>query len=352
MTAFRWAGVAIVAVVLFAAAVWYWQKRLKAEDLKPKDPSEGDRPEWSCDDVVRSLRALREEVDKAAERAANWYWVKKKTKSVFSQIIRGSSLTLTALAGLLPVAVPILKNALRGTALHTTFTKSIAIALGDNMAPTLLLGTAAALIGLDRAFGFSTGWVRYVLAATEITRRQAEFHMDWLALYAAACAASTGSPPEHSPTDEQIAGLIKRAKDFRMAVETIVVDETKEWATEFQNNMAQLEKDIKSELEKLKAKVDEQQAATQPGSIEATIVNGERTGGFAVTLEGADGVVVQNEQVAAGSSWKRANVKPGQYTLTIAAQTDESPPDAIDPQRATFTVQAGEVARPSVTLPV
>jgi hypothetical protein len=356
MTAFQWVGFALLAALAIGLTVWYWRARLMAEDLTPKNVPDADRrPEWSSDDVVQSLRALRDEVDRAAQRAANWYWVKKKTKSVFSQIIRGSSLALTALAGLVPVGVPILRAALKDTWLAGSFTRSVAIALGDRMAPTLLVGTAAALLGLDKAFGFSTGWVRYVLAATEIARRQAEFHMDWLALYATACSASTGSPAAHGPTDEQIAGLIKRAKDFRMAVEMIVVDETKDWATEFQNNMAQLERDIKSELEKLQAKVDEQQkagdAASQTGSIEATIANGDKTGGFTVTLEGDDGVVVQGEQVAASSLWKRASVKPGQYTLTVVAETAASPPVSLDPQSATFTVTGGGTARPSITLP-
>jgi len=55
----------------------------------------------------------------------------------------------------------------------------------------------------------------------------------------------------------------------------LVLQETKDWATEFQSNVAQLEKETKAQLDALKAQVEKagvaQTAASQPGSVEITV---------------------------------------------------------------------------------
>jgi len=59
--------------------------------------------------------------------------------------------------------------------------------------------------------------------------------MDWTAL-----TAELGSPPQ----PERVLAMIRRAKVFRMAIEALVMKETQDWATEFQNNMAQMERAV------------------------------------------------------------------------------------------------------------
>jgi hypothetical protein len=140
--------------------------------------------------------------------------------------------------------------------------------------------------------------------------------MDWIALTAAASPA---------PSADQITALIQKAKECRGAVEGVVAQETKDWVTEFQSNMAQLEKDVKAQLDSLRAQVDKTQEArqttTQPGSIEATIGNAEKTKDFtfSVALEGPGGEVVKEERVIGGKTWGRLNIAPGQYRLVITA---------------------------------
>jgi hypothetical protein len=62
--------------------------------------------------------------------------------------------------------------------------------LSDGLWASLLLGVAAALFGLDKAFGYLSGWARYVLTATNIRRALEEFRMDWAELMVKA-----GTPP-------------------------------------------------------------------------------------------------------------------------------------------------------------
>ena len=171
--------------------------------------------------------------------------------------------------------------------------------------------------------------------------------MDWVSLTA---AAST------EPSADQIAALIQKAREFRVAVEAIVAQETKDWVTEFQTNLAQLEKDVKTQLDALKAQVDKsqqaQQAASQPGAIEATIENADKAKdfSFSATLEGPEGnVVVKDEKSTASKTWARPNVKPGQYKLLITAKTKEDKPAYAT---SIVVVKAAEVSKPKIELPL
>jgi hypothetical protein len=288
---------------------------------------------WNSADPVQSLRDIRKAVEEEGQKAIDWYWRSKKWKCRLSRAIQFFALALTALAGISPIFVQVLRS------------------LGVNISPTfdsgsiasLCIGIAAALIGLDKAFGLSSGWTRYVLTATSMTKLLHEFRMDWVALFALA---------KDPPTSEQQTGLIQRAGDFISAIQSMVLEETKDWATEFQNNMAQMEKDLKSQMDTLKAQVEksakEKEDATKPGSIELTLTNADKTDGFRfdVTLEGTSGKFA--DSVSNAKAWTRINTAPGQYKVTIEAKTKSSP-------IATSTiidVKPGETAKPSLALPM
>jgi len=134
-----------------------------------------------------------------------------------------------------------------------------------------------------------------------------------------------------------------------------VAQETKDWVSEFQSNLAQLEKDVKSQLDALKAQVDRsqetQQAASQPGSIEATIENAERAGNFTcnVTLEDAPGEIVEDAAIRGSTTWARVNLRPGQCRLVVTATgADDKPVSAS----TVVLVKPSEVARAAVRLPL
>jgi hypothetical protein len=209
---------------------------------------------WDNTDVVASLRTVRKGAEDEAQKAIDWYWRKKRWKSGPSQAVQFAALVLTAAAGVLPVILQVVKS-IRPAALPPSLVDSGPLA-------TLCIGIAASLIGLDKAFGYSTGWTRYVLTATNMTKLLHEFRMDWVAILAASAVP---------PAIEEQAKLIQRAKDFVSTIQGMVLQETQEWAAEFQSNMAQMEKDLKTQLDALKAQVDkasmDKENAAQPVSI-------------------------------------------------------------------------------------
>ena len=287
---------------------------------------------WDANDTAASLQRLLDYVESEAHKAAAWYLTNKRSKSTWSRAIQMSALILTALGGIFPVASFLLKN------MHWPFLSE------SGLWSSLFVGLAAALIGLDRAFGFSSGWARYIMTATSIRKALEEFRMDWLML------ASKASAPL---TPEQIAELIQLSKKFRISVETMVIEETKDWVAEFQSSMANLEKDIKSQLDALKTQVDkgvqERLAAASPGSIEATVSNLDKIDDktVVITLEGPKGIE-KEETVVNMNKWVGINIGPGQYKLTAKGKVNGNPISAV----TAVIVVAGEVSKPQLAFSV
>jgi hypothetical protein len=193
-------------------------------------------PTWDPTQPGKSLAQIHSYVIGEASKSADWYWRAKRSKARPAQMIRFLAWILAAVSGLLPVIGYLFKGHIPG-----------GLQLSDGLWASLLLGVAAALFGLDKAFGYSSGWARYVLTATNIRRALEEFRMDWAELMVKA-----GTPP----TAEDAALLIERAKKFRVDVESLVRQETKDWVMEFQSSMAQMEKDVAAQLSTLKTQVD------------------------------------------------------------------------------------------------
>lgn len=297
-------------------------------NIRPEEP---DRIGWDSADPAKSLQDVRNVVELEGQKAIDWYWKAKRWKRIPSQSIQFLALLLTAAAGLVPIIVQLVKNA--------------GAAKGFDSGPlaSLFVGIAAALLGLDKAFGYSSGWTRYVLTATTMTQLLHEFRMDWVAL---------SVPAAVPPTTEQQAAMIQRAKDFVSTIQGMVAQETKDWATEFQSNMAQMEKDLKAQLDSLKAQVDkgakDKEAATKPGAIELTVTNADKTDSFSfdVVLEGQSGK--STDSVSNAKVWTRMNTVPGQYRISINAKSKGN----IVSTSTIVDVKPGDTAKPSVTLPM
>lgn len=286
---------------------------------------------WDSTSPIQSLEKLRRLVDLEGQKAIDWYWKATRWKRIPSQWIQFLALLLTAAAGLAPIVVQLIENLRRD------------IKFDSGPLASLCVGIAASLIGLDKAFGYSSGWTRCVLTATSMTKLLDEYRMDSIAFTAAA-----SSPP--SPGQQ--AAIIQRAKDFVSTMQGMVIQETREWATEFQSNLAQMEKDIAAQLNSLKAQVEkkarEDDLANRPGAIELTVTNANKTDGFTfeVVLEGSTHRSV--DSVSNATVWTRINNRPGQYRVIVNAATNGKPVSTS----AIVTISPWDTASASVILPI
>ena len=261
-------------------------------------------PQWNAARPAESLAEIHSYVIREADKSIEWYWRSKRTKAFCSQVIRFSAWGFAAIGGLLPVI---------GSLFSSTLLTRINAASG--LWASLLLGVAAALLALDRAFGYSSGWARYVLTATSIHKALEEFRMEWAELTAKAGATLTL---------ENVTPLIDRATKFRNDVEGMVLQETKDWVTEFQNSMAQMEKDVASQLAALKTQVDKtiqaRAAAEQPGSLQLQVQNAAKADpGTTISVFLTDAKDITTQETATGATWTKLNLLPGQYKIKIQA---------------------------------
>jgi hypothetical protein len=134
----------------------------------------------------------------------------------------------------------------------------------------------------------------------------------WAALY-----ANSGA----TPSVEQLATLIGRAKDFIVGVQAMVLQETKDWVTEFQTNLAQLDKEARAQLDTLKAQVEkaaETRGATErPGWIELTVPNADKADGFAFEVLLEDNLrKVTESKITGAKQWIQLNLARKNCTWT------------------------------------
>jgi conflict system pore-forming effector with SLATT domain len=284
-------------------------------------------PNWDPLWPEESLAEIYLYVIREAANSAGWYWKYKTSKSLWSRIIRFLVWALAGVAGLLPVV---------GALLAASKKTLLGVSFSSGLWASLLLGIAGALLGLDKGFGFSSAWARYVLTATNISKSLEEFRLDWTLL-----RAKAGSP---LTTIQQVTPLIERAKQFRAEAESLVLQETKDWVTEFQSTMAQLEKDVSAQISELKAQVDktrqEQEAASKGGALQVTVQNMHKVVAGTLRI-----VVIDNtnktifDEALASNTWSKF-LSPGFYLVSLEAMLTSPPMGGLPPPQP-VTIKSG-----------
>jgi SMODS and SLOG-associating 2TM effector domain 2 len=197
---------------------------------------------WKDADVDNSLSLLHRYVEDQAQQQIQWYWDKKRAKAHMSMFLRFVAIILFALGGLVPIVKATLPPAI---------TAKFPFDFGQS--GYLLIGVAAGCMGLDRFFGYSTGWIRYVTTAMAIEKSLEEFRLEW--------ARNMAKMHGAQPGPDQLEVLIQTCAAFSLAIKSQVEQETKAWVVEFQTNLSQLEKDLQTKADEAKAKTKSATAA-------------------------------------------------------------------------------------------
>ena len=274
-------------------------------------------------EIQMSLHELYAYAEKRADDAIKWYMRQKGKKALGSRALRLSAIILTTLGGLAPIIVSLgwLSTATgrldRSGAFH--FTDALVGQLGY-----LLLAIAGACILLDKFFGFSSGWMRYITTGMSIQKSLSQFRLDW-----AMMVAQLGGK---NPTPDQVQLMITRLREFVALVDSEVEMETKAWITEFQNNLADLDRSVK-----------EQTAAQRPGAVDVTVTNGmEATEGFAVALDGMTVATVR------GTKYQIGSVPPGPHKVSITGMVKGKSLDASE----LVVVPPGDIGKATLAFPI
>jgi hypothetical protein len=275
---------------------------MATQDLKPTDfPT----LQWETDKLATPLNELCAYITGQTQKAIDWYYRKRQLRRYFCRIVRISAILLTAFAGLLPLINEIVGS---GHALHSLWS-------------AVALAVAATLIMLDRFYGFTSGWIRFLLTAQQLTQALASFQLEierqklgW-------------ENPE--PTREQSLALMGQIQQFHQQVLGIINDETKAWAAEFTEVLKQID-----EQAKLAAQ------ASRKAALQITITNGDQcTGGWNLTV----GERAPEKRSGRSSS---VEVLPGLHVVRVSGQIENQ---SVHAEQA-VTVGAGEIQKVELTL--
>jgi hypothetical protein len=213
-----------------------------ASDIHPQDLD----TDWDDEKREESIKLLYNFTCGTTKEAIEWYWRKKRVGRL-GRALRLFAILLTTAGGM----VPILRSAGIGTSNNPTF---------FGLLPEygyVLVAVAAGLIALDRFFGFSSTWIRFVTTATTLHTGFTKFQLDWALLKARIGARKL--------TTEDCETLIHRLLGLLTFVREEVEKETAAWTTEYLSNLANLEKEAKKQIE-----------SQTPGGIDITFDNGDQ----------------------------------------------------------------------------
>jgi hypothetical protein len=182
----------------------------REQDLVP-----GRFPElsWAEGDLANSLEAMYHWVEGEAIRAATWYLHEKKAKSRWSRALRILAILFATAGAALPF-----------------------IAANNGVVDFewgyVLLALAAGAVAMDRYFGFSTAWMRYITAEQAIQRRLQELQFAW--------ASTQIARGNRVPSAHEVATELEKLAAVAATIGEEVRTETMAWAEEFQTNIGEL----------------------------------------------------------------------------------------------------------------
>ena len=267
-------------------------------------------PPWDPAQKRESLNKVFEAALKQGQSAIDWYQDNIRTQRLGSRIIRLLAIFLASLGALIPLIGPPVQKLLN-------------VKDFDPQWGYIAFATAAVLLAVDRFYGFSTGWVRYIKTQLALERALTDVRYDWTALVAKLKA------PE--PTPEELPPMLQRLKDFVDFVHSQIQQETEAWVLEFQTNLSDLMTTVKTQAE-----------STKPGSIQVTITNAsDFDPGITALLDQGPELTTQGGQCLFPS------VPPGPHVITVRGKKggkDSSKSEVVK-------VSPGALATQSVTLP-
>jgi hypothetical protein len=187
-------------------------QRRREEDLQP-----GRFPalSWADGDLLTSLEAVYHWVEGEAIRATAWYLREKRSKARWSRALRILAI-LFATAG---AAIPFV----------AANNDTVGFEWGY-----VLLACAAGAVAMDRFFGFSTAWMRYITAELAIQRQLQRLQFEW-----ATAQINRGG---RIPSAHEVATELGRLAEAAATIGEEIRLETLAWAEEFQSNIGELRK--------------------------------------------------------------------------------------------------------------
>ena len=181
--------------------------------------------QWDRDNVFISLGKLYDFVNRECDDAIAWYYDKKKWKKRCGVLSRVLAIFGAAIAGLVPIIIEIQKS----TGCKYILSPGIS---------TVSLAFVALFISLDKFGGWTSGWIRYVNTAQQLSQLQSNFKLKWEQEL-----ISLSNAEEYLDVLKESIAILEK---FLNSVHDLVRKETDLWVQEFKGVLHELEKGEKN----------------------------------------------------------------------------------------------------------
>lgn len=263
---------------------------------------------WAPQDQAASLEKLAAYVANEAQAAIAWYLEKKAAKRRGAQFCRVAAIVLVTVAGLIPILAEIWQ--VDGRPRIPPGWASAALVL------------AVACIALDRFYGYSSAWMRFLTTEMRIRQVLHEFLLEWE-------LRRVGLIPGQI-TSQQLQEGLTACRTFLGQLNAIIRDELASWVQEFTAALQELDKAARTHAQ-----------TAQTGSANIVVGNGDEcVGGWELSVDG--GVAVRRQ----GRTAALPDLGPGTHTIRVAGEIGG---DRKQAEKA-FGVAAGTVALVELTL--
>lgn len=169
---------------------------------------------WEPEHARASLDRAYAEVMGDGCTIHEWYMANKVPKARWSKRLRLLSAVLLTVGGLIP-------------AVNVAGATDVPAAVGY-----FPLALAAGAVAIDRAFGFSTAWIRYMHTDALVQQKLDDAKVQWAVLDSQLGGAD--------PTPKQVAERLAYLQRLNRQLQDLVVAETEQWVAEFRSTQAAL----------------------------------------------------------------------------------------------------------------
>ncbi|MBM7118626.1 SLATT domain-containing protein [Archangium primigenium] len=285
-----------------------------SENLQPLKLSSVRQPHQDED-----LQVLYDEVMAKLEETIGWYDRRKSHNKRWASRLRGTAIVLAGVASVVPIAVSMLAPVLQPQ-------RWVPVA-------SILAAFSAGCVGLDRLFGFSVSWMRYVTALLELQAQRELLQFNWSRR---ALEARLGGGTQ----SERLAAGIQLLYATRLAINQVLKDETQEWVARFSGALQDLEKSAVAQRGAL-GELGQGLNATQ-GALRVQIAGFDTLETPECEVQFGDGP----SETHTGPTKAFAHLSPGQYVLRVKARRGGRPVSVEE----IVTVLPGETSTVTLTL--
>jgi hypothetical protein len=272
-----------------------------------------------------ALKLIYDDVQASSSQKRGWYWNSIKKKRIASTCSRGVALTLLVLGTALPLLAGLSNDP--GIQLYCT-------QLG-----VTLLAIAGLIQIADSAFGWSSGWMRYITTVTAMEGAGTDFELTWNKCLLSKTTAVNAT---------DVVTLFEYAEHFERDLIKLLNDETNGWITEFNAGISLLNSTIKAQREETQKQLGEMRAAStaarkaqEPGAIDLVLTFQADPKRVSIFLDDSQ---VSDDFI--DTTWSSDKLTPGIHKV-IVQELDGS---HLESQRS-VVVEAGKVSNVEIKLP-